>query len=267
VRGFLQRRFLVRLVAALVALAVAAFTFAWFFALPLEARYFGRKMPVLKKTPVPLRDTVATDSPGKKMTFCGTEFELPWADLDDGKTKSGVNLTTLFFDSGLVTMVKCEPPREFVDGVLDSIHLKREIFRRVFGDRAVESDYALTRLMLETTPDSVRFFGGSRTQGPMLSMLVLKAMGTPPADTGIFSIHTPEFDGFQYQNPAAGSGMITMNLFSEDRGLWFQFYLKYKGASARISQGDINRITQTLYKVGPYPPRRQPSPSGARLPR
>jgi hypothetical protein len=254
--AFFQRKFLVRLAAILITLAVALFAFFRFFALPLEARYFGRKMPVLKETPLPLRITAVTGSPGTKMVFCGTEFEMPWADQNDGKTKSGVNSTTLFFDSGLAVIVKCLPPREFVNGVLESIHVDRDQFRRAYGDRAAESDYALTRLMLETTPDSVSIHA-QRWQGPMMSLLVLKAMGTPRAETGIFSIHTPEFDGFQYQDPARGSDLVVINLFSEDRGLEFQFLLKYKGASAQISQGDINRIVQTLHKVGPYVPLKQ----------
>ena len=97
-----------------------------------------------------------------------------------------------------------------------------------------------------------------------MSLLVLKAMGTPAADTGIFSIHSAEFNGFQYQDPAAGSRMIVMNLFSEDRGLEFQFHPKYKGAEAHVSQADINRIIETLHKVAPYSPLKQASLDGAR---
>lgn len=257
-------RFLGRVAMAVIAVAVAAFIFLWFFGLPIEARYWGRKIPLLKETPVPLRVTAVTDSLGKKMDFCGTGFEIPWNDLNDSKTKSGPNSIVLFFDSGLTVVMKCEPPREFVDGVLDTIRVNREAFRRAFGDSAVESDYGLTRLMLETTPDSVSFFRAHRYQGPMMSLLVLKAMGTPKADTGIFSIHTSEFDGFQYEDPNAASGLIVMNLFSGDRGLEFQFAPKYNGASAHVSQPDINRIVQTIHKVGPYPPLKQTNPASPR---
>jgi hypothetical protein len=259
-----RRNFLVWVAMALIPTAVAVFIFLWFFGLPIEARYWGRKMPILRETPVPLRVIAVTDSPGKKMAFCGTEFEIPWSDLNGSKTKSGSNSTVLFFDSGLAVVMKCEPPREFVDGVLDSIHVNREIFRRVFGNPAVESDYALTQLILGTTPDSVSVFRAHRYQGPMMSLLLLKAMGTPAADTGIFSIHTSEFDGFQYQDPAATPGMIVMNLFSVDRGLEFQFHRKYEGALVHASQADINRIVQTLHKVGPYSPLEQASIAGPR---
>lgn len=250
-------------VAAWVAsLALAVGLFAWFFALPIEARYWGRKMPVLSKTPVPLRVTMVAESPGRRINFCGTGFEIPWNDVDEGKTKSGPNSQVLIFDSGLAVVMKCEPPHEFVDGVLDAMQVNRDIFRLLFGNRAVESDYALTRLMLETTPESVSVFQSHRYQGPMMSLLVLKAWATPAADTGIFSIHASEFDGFQYEDPTAGSRMIVMYLFSEDRGLEFQFHPKYKGASAHLSQSDINRIVQTLHKVGPYSPLKRASVDG-----
>lgn len=262
--AFSRRRFFTRAAIALIAIAATAFIFLWFLGLPIEARYWGRKMPVLRETPVPLRITAVADSPGRKMAFCGTEFEIPWSDLNDSKTKSGVNSIVLFFDSGLAVVMKCEPPREFVDGVLDATGMNREMFRRVFGNPAVESDYALTQLMLGTTPDSVGVFRAHRYQGPMMSLLVLKAMGTPAAHTGIFSIHTSEFGGFQYQDPAATPGMIVMNLFSEDRGLEFQFHLKYKGASVHVSQADINRIVQTLHKVARYAPLEQISIAGTR---
>ncbi len=85
-------------------------------------------------------------------------------------------------------------------------------------------------------------------------MLVLKAMSTPPADSGIFVIHTDEFDGFQYEDPRARPYRILMTLFAADRGLEFQFFLKYQGASVNVSQADINRIVRTVHKVAPYTP-------------
>lgn len=252
-------RVFLKVTAWLASLILAFGVLAWFFALPIEARYLGRKMPVLSETPAPLRVTAVTDSPGRSIDFCGTRFEIPWNDVNGSETKSGPNSTTLFFDSGLGVVMKCEPPREFVDGVLDATHMNRDVFRLIFGDRAVGSDYALTRLMLETTPKSVSAFRAHRYQGPTMSLLVLKAIGTPAADSGIFSVHAPEFDGFQYQDPEAGSRMIVMNLFSEDRSLEFQFHPKYQGASVHLSQADINRIIQTLHKIGPYSALKQAS--------
>lgn len=246
-------RLLVRLAAFLLATFLVLGTLAWFFALPLEARYWARQVPVLRLTPAPIRDSSVTESTGQKITFCGSAFEIPWSDLNDAKTKTGVNSTIFYFDSGLVTLLKCQPPREFVEGVLSSTKMKSEGFRRAFGDSVVASDYELTRRMLETTPDAINARAHDR-QGPLIAMLVLKAMSTPPADSGIFVIHTDEFDGFQYEDPRARPNRILMTLFAADRGLEFQFFLKYQGASVNVSQADINRIVQTVHKVAPYTP-------------
>jgi hypothetical protein len=246
------RRFLLRLAAFLAGIIFVVGTLAWFFALPLEARYWARRVPVLRQTPSSVRDSSFTQSTGRKITFCGSTFDIPWSDLDDSKTKAGGNSTTFFFNSGLVALLKCQPPREFVEGVLSSTKMSSDDFRRAFGDGALESDYALTRLMLETTPDTIGIHTPHRQQGPLMAMLILKGIATPPADSGMFAIHTPEFDGFQYQNPQANPNWVLMDLFAADRGLEFQFFLHYHGASPHVSQADINRIIRTVHTVAPY---------------
>jgi hypothetical protein len=258
-------RLLARIAAFLLAAVLVIGVLAWFFALPLEARYFARKLPLLRQTPAPIRDSSVTESTGRKIAFCGSAFEIPWSDLNDAKTKTGGNSTIFYFESGLVALLKCEPPREFVEGVLSSTKMRSESFRRAFGDSAVASDYGLTRLMLETTPDAITAQDHDR-QGPLMAMLVLKAMGTPPADSGIFAIHNDEFDGFQYGDPLARPNEILMSLFAADRGLEFTFFLKYQGASANVSQADINRIVRTIHKVGPYSPNSPTNQASARTP-
>lgn len=251
-------RRLVRIASFLLAAVLVIGALAWFFALPLEARYWARQVPVLRQTPAPIQDSSVTESTGRKIAFCGSAFEIPWSDLNDAKTKAGGNSTIFYFDSGLVALLKCEPPREFVEGVLSSTKMRSESFRRAFGGSVVASDYGLTRLMLETTPDAITARAHDR-QGPLMAMLVLKAMATPPADSGIFAIHTDEFDGYQYEDPRARPNKILMSLFAADRGLEFQFFLKYQGASANVLQADINRIVRTIHKVGPYSPINQAS--------
>jgi hypothetical protein len=251
-----RRRFLVRLAAFLLAIVIVAGALAWFLALPLEARYAARRNPVLRQTPTPVRDSSFTESAGRKIAFCGCTFDVPWSDLDDARTKAGGNSTTIFFKSGLVVLSKCEPPREFVEGVLSSIKVSPESFGRAFGDSALQSDYSLWRVILETTPDTLNVRTPHRQQGALMALLVLKALATPRADSGMFSIHGDGFDGFQYQDPQskARPDWVLMDLFAADRGLEFQFFLNYHGASPNVSQADINRIVRTVHKVAPYTP-------------
>lgn len=183
-----SRRLLFRLAALSMALVFAAGVFVWFLGMPLEARYLARRLPVLGETPVAVRDSAVTVSPGRKIAFCGCEFDIPWVDLDDSKTKSGPNSTIFYFDSGLVALLKCEPPREFVDGVLSSTKMSAENIRRAYGDSASKSDYALTRVMLGTTPDAITVRNSHRNGPLIMAMLVVKAIATPRADSGMFSM-------------------------------------------------------------------------------
>ena len=254
-----RRRFIVRIAAFLLVIVFITGVLAWFFALPLEARYWGRKLPVLRKTPILLQDSAVTESTGRSTAFCGSAFDVPWNDVDEAKTKTGANTTILYFDSGLEIVLKCLPPREFVDGVLSSLQVSPELFRQAYGESAVRTDYALWRLILETTPDAMPLVTPQRRQGAVMAMLALKAMATPPADSGIFAIHSDEFDGFQYQDPSARPKSVLMDLFAQDRGLEFIFLSSNKESSPHLSQADINRILRTIHKVGPYPAIKQAS--------
>lgn len=248
-----RRRFVVRIAALLLAVAVTAAALAWYFALPLEARYWGWRVPELRLTPISVQDSAFTESTGRQVTFCGSAFDLPWSDLDEAKTKTGANTTILYFDSGLEVVLKCLPPREFVEAALSSIKVSPTSFRQAFGESAGQSDYELWHLILETTPDAMTLSTPRHRQGAIMAMLVLKAMATPPADSNIFAIHSDKFDGFQYQDPRAKPKSILMDLFAQDRGLEFIFLSSEKGAIPHLSQADINRVVRTLHKVGPYP--------------
>lgn len=248
-----QRRFVVRIAAAMLTIAVTVAALAWYFGLALEARYWGWRVPELRLTPISVQDSAFTESPGRQVTFCGSAFDLPWSDLDEARTRTGANTTILYFDSGLKVVLKCLPPREFVEAVLSSIKVSPTSFRQAFGESAVRSDYAMWRLILETTPDAMTLRTPRRRQGAIMAMLVLKAMAKPPADSGIFAIHSDEFDGFQYQDPRARPKSVLMDLFAQDRGLEFVLLSSEKDASPHLSQADINRIVRTVHKVGPYP--------------
>jgi hypothetical protein len=132
-------------------------------------------------------------------------------------------------------MFQCVPPREFVNGFLSSGKIAPESFRRVFGDEALQSDYALTRLMLETTPDKITLRTPRQDAAGKLVMLVVKGIATPPADSGILSIHTDEFEGFQYEDPQLRPKRVVANLFASDQTLEFIFFLNYEGASPHLS--------------------------------
>jgi hypothetical protein len=246
-----------RVATTVIFLVIAAGIYTWYFGFAtvaiMEARYTAKQVPIIRRVPVRLADLGLTQSTGRKIGFCGYEFDVPWSDLNDSKTKSSSAKRVMYFDSGLVLAVTCGPAQTFVNTFLSEGKIAPEDFRQVFGDDALQSDYALTRLMLETTPNKITLRTGHKDAMATLAMLIVKSIATPPAESGMFLVRTSEFDGFQYENPALRPKRVLVNLFSPDQSLEFIFLLNYEGASPHISQADINRVIQTVHKAGVPP--------------
>jgi hypothetical protein len=76
-------------------------------------------------------------------------------------------------------------------------------------------------LMLGTTPRSVSIFSAKNRAIGAAMMLTMKAIAEPPAaESGLFAIHSPRFQGFQYGDPAA-SKRTTVSLFDQEGELEF----------------------------------------------
>jgi hypothetical protein len=242
----------IRLATGVVFLAIIAGTYAWYFGFAtialVEARYTAKQVPIVRKVPVPLTHSAQTESQGRKVAFCGYDFDVPWSDLNDSKTKSSPTKRVMYFDSGLVLAVTCIPPRTFVNTFLSEGKITPGDFRQVYGDDALQSDYALTRLMLETTPNKITLRAAPKDASAALAMLIVKSLATPPADSGMFLLHSDEFDGFQYEDPTMHPKRILVDLCAPNLSFEFAFLLNYEGASPHISQSDINRIVQTVHK-------------------
>lgn len=247
-----RRRF--ALLACVTVFLVATGMYVWGFGFAtvamIEAQYTGKQVPILGKVPVSLSDSSVTPSTGKRLAVCGYGFDLPWNDLSESKTKSNTTKQVMYFDSGLVMAVTCIPPRTFVNTFLSQGKLTADDFQQAFGNEALQSDYAFTRLMLQTTPNKITLGTSRKEASATLAMLVVKGIATPAADSGMFFVHTDQFDGFQYENPALHPRRVLVDLFSTDQSLEFAFLLSYQGASPRISQAEINRIIQTVRKEG-----------------
>jgi len=239
----------------LVGLGVAVLgcgVYIWLFgvqtALALEARYVARKMPVVWDLPAELPDSSVSRSPGKKLSYFGYEFEVSWDDIDEAKSRTiGERKAIIAFRSGNVLSVWSGPPREFVNSVL-SMGMDREAFRQMYGDEALQSDYALNRLMLTTTPDKITPFISKRSAASQSMLIVMKGISAPRgADSGIFAVNADGFRGFQYGHPP-DSRWFSVELFADNGSLDFIFAQNADGPTV-ISQKDINRILQTLHKA------------------
>jgi hypothetical protein len=233
---------------------VACGSFFWFFGVQtlfaLEARYIGRKSPVVKRVPIELSDLSVSQATGKRLSYFGYEFEVPWDDIDESKSRIiGGNKAIIAFRSGNVLSVLSGSPREFVNLVLSSGKMDSDTFRQIYGDEALKSDYALHRIMLETTPAKITPFISNRKAVSGTMLLVMKAICAPRgADSAIFAVTAADFHGFQYGRPQVPQVGFSVELFGDNGSLDFIFGQKMDGPTV-ISQADINRILQTLHKV------------------
>lgn len=251
-----MEEFLSRRMRVLVGLGVTVLVggiYLWLFgfqtALAIQTRYMARKMPAVRKVPVELPDSSVSDAPGKKLSYFGYEFEIPWNDIDETKSRTiGGSKAFIAFRSGNHLSVWSGPPREFVNMVLTCGKVDPDVFRQLYGNEALQSDYAFHRLMLAATPDKVTPFI-SRKNAVSQAMLILMKAGfaSRAADSGIFAVQAGEFRGFQYGRPTDPTG-LSVELFADSGSLDFTFVQKGKGPTV-ISQADINRILHTLKRA------------------
>jgi len=79
-------------------------------------------------------------------------------------------------------------------------------------------------------------------------LLVIKAI-TVPEQSGIYSIQTGNFRGFQYGDPHSRPRNVVAELFADDGGVTFIFAGQGKEHPLGISQPEINRVVQSLHKT------------------
>jgi len=256
----------VRILVVVAILAVGTGIYLWCFGEQtmwvLGSRYIGWKVPMVNKTPTDIQDRSIANGIGKKVSYFGYEFEVPWDDLDERATKASANRAVLTFRSGLRLMFYSGPPKEFVKTVLSS-QADPDALRQFYGKDVLDSDYAFLHRMLYTTPSQVTVWTQRRDAVGTSMMLTIKAIATPLADTGMFSISTPEFKGFQYGNAQSKPKRVLVDLFADDASLEFTFLGREKQQLMNVSQADINRVVQTTRKVK-SPPRHEDA-SDARL--
>lgn len=75
-----------RILIVLGALVATVGVYVWLFGVQtffaLETRNIARKMPIVKNVPVELPDLSVSRTPGKKLSYFGYDFEVPWDDIE-----------------------------------------------------------------------------------------------------------------------------------------------------------------------------------------
>jgi len=240
-----------RILIWLAIVVVVGGVYLWFFgvqtASALMVRYQFRKTPDVVKTPMPLLDLSISSIPHRTASYFGYEFELPWDDVDMAKDKTVGKIHVGAFHSGNAFWFSTFPPKNFVNEVSKTGNLNPQDLKQLYGEDALESDYAFHKKMLQLTPSYITPFISQKQAISGQILLMIKAIAMPKASSGIFSIQTQDFKGFQFENPQARPSTITVELFSNEAGIAVMFMQK-DGAPA-ISQPEINRVIQSIHKA------------------
>ena len=213
----------------------------------LMVRYQFRRQPEVAKTPVPLTDLSISSVPHRTASYFGYEFELPADDVDEAKDKTFGTVHVSYFRSGNAFWFSTSRPKDFVNEVAKTGNLGQQELKQLYGDDALESDYAFLKEMLELTPSEITPFISRKRAISGQMLLLIKAISMPNAASGIFSIQTQNFKGFQFDNPQMHPSEITVELFSNDGGVHLMFF--QKPAAPAISQAEINRVIQSIHRV------------------
>lgn len=228
---------------------ISVATYAWFFGVATmfvwQARYLSRSAPICGAMPARLPDTAVSNSTGTIVLVDGYRFEVPWREAQEKESQQLLNwksVTAKPFGPGV--LVHTMPARHFVNTMTQETG---SAMQAMFGTEAMSSDYTFTKLMLESAPEQIRMTTPRKEASARIMMLLMKSIVMPAsAESGIYSIDTPIFKGFQYGDPRKNPKKVVVDLFNEDGGLEFVFASKDGGPS--ISQPDINWVIQSVQK-------------------
>lgn len=231
-------------------------TYAYFFGVQtvfaVMWRYKARHIPQATVVPLPLRDLSVSNAPHNRLSYCGYEFELPWDDVDEKKSKTttgAAHIQLTVFRSGNAFWFSCFPPKDFLNEFIKTTKLDPIAVDHVYGQEATRSDYTFHQAMFAMTPAKITPLMPRREAVRDSTLLLLKAIIISDVESGLFSVRVGGREGFQYGDPSKAPPRVRDDLFTNDGGIELIFFLNSKGSAASISQAEINRVLQSVQKV------------------
>jgi hypothetical protein len=220
--------------------------------------YTARKVPpVARVVPVELKDRTVSQAAGMRVSYLGYDFEVPWSDLDQSRTelyprdKSEKNSAICVFGSGLRLWLKVIEPREFATFWATDFKTPRQTFDVIFGPGSATSDYVFVNNVYSFTPAKMHYWSLSQSTHVREQMVLItkSMMLVKAADSGIFSLHTQSYRGFQQGDPQASRDTVVVDLYSGDDHVEMLFLQKDYHNPLGVTQPEINRIVQSLHKA------------------
>ena len=151
-------------VTAVVTIAVIFATAYWIGPIALSFYAARKALPVASVVPTDLKDTSVSQAPGTKLSYFGYDFEVPWSDLDESKTKlypadkPVKTVVLLTFRSGLRLKVNAIRAHEWTSDPSPEIRMVALTVAANFGYEATKSDYSLVKAIYGFTPDKMHYW-------------------------------------------------------------------------------------------------------------
>ena len=236
---------------AVICTAIGALLFVYLYinpvALLLLTRWKARANPEFWMVPRPLADVSIERTPGRTFTFYGYQFEVPWTAVK--REEHLKRLELVFFSNGFVLILRDPAQRlnqlEFLtrSGTEDEAGLKR-----IFGEEATSSNYALRSKILNLTPRDLQLSLSRQKMVSSSVLLMLKPTWTGNLHGGLYSFHTEWLRGFQQGDPTRDK-TVTIDAFdAHDREIELSIG-RASGVHEDVTQSELNRIIYSLRPI------------------
>jgi hypothetical protein len=213
----------------------------------LFSRRIGQKVPIAKSAPVELRNLDVSQGKGEKLSFKGIEFEVPWNDVDEAKSRVAGGWALIFFRSGNSIILCVTPPRDFMNVMFRDKITRPELFTGLYGPGVLQSDYTLKKAIFETTPSQINLLTPANRASGLSMVLIMKAVMPPTTDWAIYNTHSKKFKGFQLGDPIRRPKRMSVELYGDDVEIEFTIDQVPSGPAPAITQAEINRIIQSAH--------------------
>jgi hypothetical protein len=216
----------------------------------ITTRIEARKVPAVKIATRVIPNYSVSDALGMKLSYFGYEFEVPW-NTSFKETIVGKTLVQLKFETGqdVIFIVRSSQGGLLTEIVQDQ-SLKMGGLQLVFGDLMNRSAYDQYRVLLNTTPQSIRAFGPRAGAVRGVTLLTIKAIAFGPGlETGAFSFVLPGKRGFQIGDPQK-SRRVDLEVFDSTRH-HIEILCGSTSGNIRFSQPELNRILTSLHTTTP----------------
>jgi hypothetical protein len=245
----------IRIIIALGIVGILGGTYLWLFGIQtffvFETRKWGRGVPIVKSVPIELQDSSLSKAQGETLSFMGVEFEIPWDDVDETKTRIVKSWALIHFRSGNSILLCVNPPKRFMNDLFDGkTPIRPELFTSLYGPDVLRSDYELKKAIFETTPSEITLLTPSNRAAGFASVIMIKAIMPPTTDWAIFNIRNKSLMGFQLGDPIRRPTKMSLELYGSDVEMEINIEQNKSGPTPAITQADINRIIQSAHSIG-----------------